>query len=427
LKLVQQAMVVALGVTAVAGTPKDASALTSTILHNFCSQTGCADGEFPNAGLVADSSGNLYGTATGGGANQNGVIYELVKSGSTFNYQVLYSFSACSSGACPDGTTPLDALIIDTSGNLYGTTVAGGAVGTTFSGGTVFKFSPSRGVYKVLYNFCSKGGNSCTDGGSPSSPLAYSGQTSGTPYDGKATLFGTTDLGGTNGEGVAYQLTRGNNTITETVLHAFCSRTNCTDGDSPEGPLAVNGAGTLFGVAEFGGKLKGGVIYSLVPTTAKETVLYNFPSCGAPPCTDGAAPQGVLLQSNLVFGSTFSGGQHGSGVIYRFNTSTSNEHVLYNFCAQPSCADGQAPDEVLHEQGSNLLGTAESGTGGVVFRLNTTKNTEKVLHTFCQQLPDCTDGEAPLGGAIADGSGNIFGVTEIGGSAGGGIVYQLAP
>lgn len=417
-----------LSALAIVSIPKAATGSTFTILHNFCTQSGCPDGEFPNAGLLADSSGNLYGTATGGGAHQNGVIYELVKSGTTFTYHVLYSFSACNSTACVDGTTPLDRLIIDTSGNLYGTTVAGGtASGTTTSGGTVFKFLTAHKIYRVLYSFCSLGGNKCTDGGSPSSPLAYAGQTSGTPYDGKSALFGTTDLGGANGEGVLYQLTRSNTAIVQTVIHSFCSRTGCSDGDSPEGPIAVNTAGTVFGAAEFGGKLKGGAIYRAVPATGRESVLYSFPPCGAPPCTDGSAPQGVLLQSNTISGSTFSGGQKGSGVIYSFDVPSATEQVLYDFCAQPNCADGENPDEVLNPMAANLLGTAESGTGGVLFRLNTNKKTERILHTFCQQLPDCTDGEAPLGGAIADASGNMFGVTEVGGSGGGGIVYELSP
>src|SRR5580704_2615254 len=115
-------------------------------LYSFCSQDNCADGASPVAGLVMDSSGNLYGTASGGGANYDGVVFKLAPDGTE---TTLYTF--CPQANCPDGQIPAASLILDNSGNLYGTTSAGGGQGQ----GTVFKLAPD-GSETVLYSFCSR-------------------------------------------------------------------------------------------------------------------------------------------------------------------------------------------------------------------------------------------------------------------------------
>src|ERR1700743_1140196 len=96
-------------------------------LHSFCAQSGCADGREPSAGLVADGGGNLYGTTLFGGDAGVGVAFELMPNArkTKYKYKRLYSF--CAQASCADGNDPDASLIIDTSGNLYGTTMAGGA------------------------------------------------------------------------------------------------------------------------------------------------------------------------------------------------------------------------------------------------------------------------------------------------------------
>jgi uncharacterized repeat protein (TIGR03803 family) len=115
-----------------------------TVLHNFCSANDCSDGQFPTAGLIQDAAGNLYGTTNGGSAfydgGNGGAVFKL---DSTGHETVLYSF--CSAANCTDGEDPVAGLIMDAVGNLYGTTVGGGAnTNTVFggSGGTVFKLIP---------------------------------------------------------------------------------------------------------------------------------------------------------------------------------------------------------------------------------------------------------------------------------------------
>ncbi|MGH6838940.1 MAG: choice-of-anchor tandem repeat GloVer-containing protein [Methylocella sp.] len=195
------------------------AAPVETVLHTFCSLPGCTDGRQPQAGLIADSNGNLYGTTTNGGSGTSaactnglgevlgcGTVFKLSPSGTE---TVLYSFTGGT-----DGGFPFAGLIADSSGNLYGTTLAGGVSGE----GVVFKLTPS-GTETVLYSLT--GGS---DGGAPEGGLTA---------DSSGNLFGTTTIGGGStstrcangfgepiGCGVVFKLTPSG---TETVLHSFCS------------------------------------------------------------------------------------------------------------------------------------------------------------------------------------------------------------
>src|ERR1051325_7118638 len=108
----------------VAAAPESASAWTLKTLHAFCGQESCSDGDRPVAGLVMDSAGNLYGTTQFGGANNRGVVFELKSRNGAWRYRVMHSF--CADSGCPDGSVPSSGLILDVSGNLYGTTETGG-------------------------------------------------------------------------------------------------------------------------------------------------------------------------------------------------------------------------------------------------------------------------------------------------------------
>lgn len=155
---------------------------TLTTLYNFCSRSGCADGENPGAGLVQGTDGNLYGTTDYGGANGDGTVFKITSGGTL---TTLYSF--CSETACADGTVPVAALVHATDGNFYGTTSSGGANG----GGTIFEMTPN-GTLTTLYSFCSQ--TNCTDGFNPSAALVEdtSGTFYGTTYDGGLGIsFGT--------------------------------------------------------------------------------------------------------------------------------------------------------------------------------------------------------------------------------------------
>jgi hypothetical protein len=154
------------------------SAQTSTTLYSFTGANG--DGTEPIAGLIADSSGNFYGTTPSGGLSGSqcpnvvfgsgcGIVFELVNSSGTYTEKILYSFT----GANGDGSQPWAGLIADKLGNLYGTTMGGGQSGCSFnlsSGcGVVFELMPPTSpggtwTEKVLYSF----GGFKGDGGRPS-------------------------------------------------------------------------------------------------------------------------------------------------------------------------------------------------------------------------------------------------------------------
>jgi uncharacterized repeat protein (TIGR03803 family) len=221
---------------------------TETVLYSFCSKPSCSDGANPQAGLIADSSGNLYGTTEGGGASSEaGVVFKLSPSGTE---TVLYSF--CSKPSCSDGAFPVAGLIADRAGNLYGTTSGGGAILPGSSGGgVVFKLSP-RGTETVLYSFCSK--PSCSDGANPDAGLIA---------DRSGNLYGTTSGGGASSLGVVFKLSPSR---TETVLYSFCSKPSCSDGRDPEAGLIADSSGNLYGTTAAGGASSDGVVFELTGT-----------------------------------------------------------------------------------------------------------------------------------------------------------------
>jgi uncharacterized repeat protein (TIGR03803 family) len=162
-----------------------------TTIYDFCSKTNCNDGTYPQAPLTPDSYGNFYGTTELSGANDWGTLFQINSYGTL---HTLYHFcsKSTSSESCTDGAEPAGGPLVGNDGNLYGTTALGGADG----GGTIYQFTP-WGVLNTLYNFCSKGGSSCTDGETPEAPLVQ-----GTDQN----YYGTTAFGGTYGDGTSFVL-----------------------------------------------------------------------------------------------------------------------------------------------------------------------------------------------------------------------------
>ena len=214
---------------------------TLTTLYSFCSQSGCTDGQYPVAGLVQATNGDLYGTTSGSGSDGDGTVFKITPSGTL---TTLYSF--CSQSGCTDGANPWAGLVQDTDGQLYGTTVAGGASGH----GTVFKMTPS-GTLTTLHSFCSQSGPGCTDGSSP-----YAGLVQATNGD----FYGTTDGGGSYGYGTVFKITPSG---TLTTLYSFCSQSGCTDGSGPYAGLVQDTNGTFYGTTVYGGAYGDGTIFTL--------------------------------------------------------------------------------------------------------------------------------------------------------------------
>ena len=247
-----------------------------TTLYSFCSQTGCADGEYPSyVGLVLGTDGNFYGITNLGGANGNyGTVFKVTSAG---KLTTLYSF--CSQSNCADGIYP-EGILQATNGSFYGTATAGGACPYTTQGcGTVFKIT-SAGKLTTLYTFCPQ--NNCPDGVNPIGLVQAS--------DGN--LYGTTSQGGisTNGTANGGSIFRISPTGAGTSLYGFCSQTNCADGTLPR-DLVQGTSGSFLGTTESSPgtifKLDAG-LHPFVQT------LRNF----------GKAGSSVIILGNSLTGST---------------------------------------------------------------------------------------------------------------------------
>ncbi len=354
-----------------------------TVLYSFTGTNG--DGAQPTAGLIMDSAGNLYGTTQFGGVTSCfsdrippgcGTVFKLDPSG---NETVLHSFT----GTNGDGANPAASLIMDSAGNLYGTTQFGGVTSCSSGSfvppgcGTVFKLDPS-GHETVLYSFTLTNG----DGANPAASLIM---------DSAGNLYGTTQLGG---------ITSGN-----------CPNS----GTNTTAPPPV-GCGTVF---------------KLDPSE-HETVLYSFTLTNG----DGAQPVAGLIMDSAgnLYGTTPYGGvtsssclvfvtgppiPPGCGTVFKLDPS-GHETLLHSFTG--TNGDGAQPVAgLIMDSAGNLYGTV-AASAGTVFRLEPSGH-ETVLHSFTGS----PDGEDPVAGVIMDSAGNLYGTTYGGGSAGDGTVFRLEP
>jgi len=304
-----------------------------TPLYTF---TGGADGGEPLAGLIRDAAGNFYGTTFAGGTSANGVAFKLSKSGTE---TVLHSFA----GGSSDGAHPWGALIRDSEGDFYGTTVGGGAS----DWGTVFKLSAS-GTETVLHTF--NGGPS--DGEFP----FYTNLL----IDAKDNLYGVTSQGGASNMGVVFKLSKEGKF---TVLHSFTGGTK--DGCYPYGTPAMDTKGNLYGTAYKCGTAGSGVLWKM-NAKRHETVLHSF----AGGSSDGAYPYaGVIMdaQGNF-YGDTAYGGSSNDGAVYKLS-SKGKVTVLHSFTE----ADGESPiGGLIRDAKGDIYGTAYdfgSGAYGTVWKI----------------------------------------------------------
>lgn len=383
---------------------------TSKTIHNFGLTN--IDGQDPQAGLIFDNTGNLYGTTYSGGSHGQGAVFEMISNGSGgWTTRILHNFGAGSN----DGTVPQSDLVFDSNGNIYGTTNAGG----THDVGVVFEMTPNgQGGWteKVLHNF----GNA-EDGTRPQAGLII---------DSNGNLYGTTFGGGTRGDGTAFEVTpNGSGGWTERVLHNF--GTGAHDGVNPSADLIFDAAGNLYGTTVSGGNLNSGTVFELIPNGSggwTETVLHNFGHA-----QDGDSPQGGALvfdtMGNL-YGTTNTGGTNNAGTVFEMSPNGSGgwtERTLHNFGFG---FDGNGPYcGVVFDSNGNLYGTTVEGGNnsvGVVFKMTPNGDgtwTETKLHNFGTG----NDGAFPQAGVIVDSAGHLYGTAGAGGTQGDGTVFQVTP
>ncbi len=378
------------------------AAQTFTILFSF----DYTSPVYPR-GLVQGTDGNLYGTTGGGGAADEGMVFEMTPSGTLTR---LYSF--CSESNCGDGADPNGGLVQATNGNFYGTTSAGGAFGY----GTVFEMTPS-GKVTTLYSFCSQVG--CADGEYPTAGLIQAS-------DGN--LYGTTQQGGTcwipTGCGTIFRIAP---TGTLTTLYRFCaqSEAECMDGQWPSAGLIEARNKNLYGTTSSGGSEGSGTVFSMSPSGAV-TTLYSF--CVLSGCADGAIPETELVQdsSGSFYGTTYTGGTFDDGTVFRI-TPTGVVTTLYSFCIQSGCSDGALPSGLIQASDGNFYGTTYAGGTvryGTVFQI-TPSGTLTTVYNFCS-YSGCRDGANPRTGLTQATSGDLYGATPIGGFFHEGEIFSLS-
>jgi uncharacterized repeat protein (TIGR03803 family) len=384
-----------------------------TVLYNFNSDA--TDGILPFGGLVFDNVGNLYGT-TGSGAGTGcdgglgcGEVFELSLQGGVWTKTVLHNFN----DSAGDGGESKGTLAFDSSGNLYGTTEAGGSDDR----GTVFELMPqSDGTWKekILYNF------TFNDGCSP---------VAGVIVDAAGHLFGTTYACGAFNKGTVFELSH--NTAGHWLLKTLHSFGNGTDGQNPYGGVILDAAGNLYGATASGGRgaIPEGTVFELMRQAAggwKEKLLANFSYYTTGP----QVPYGGLTfdASGNLYGTSYFGGTDGQGTVFELIPKASGgwtPKVLANLSG-----DASSPlAGISLDSSGSIYGTAAYGGSGygAVFKLTRLAGgawTESILYTFTNQN---FNGEYPQAGVILDPSGNVYGTTTTGGVNLGGTVFEITP
>ena len=363
------------------------------------------DGASPRSSLAQGTDGNLYGTTIVGGANGLGTVFKITPTGTI---TTIYSFCSQTQPYCGDGYLPYGGLVQGRDGNFYGTTSEGGVNGLQY--GTVFKVTPS-GALTTLYSFCPQSG--CPDGENPNA-----GVVQGSDGD----FYGTTVSGGAYGSnaGTVFRMTPSGTLV---WVYSFCANLPCADGRSPYAALVQASDGNFYGTTSAGGSNQlcdngCGTIFKITPSGTLTTV-HNF--CTLTSCADGYLPYAGLVQAadGNLYGAASNSGEGGAGTVFKI-TLSGNLTVVYTFCSLTGCSDGETPYAgPVQGIDGNFYGTTESGGNGglgTVFKL-TPSGTLTRLHSF-----DGNDGELPFAGLVQASDGNLYGTTSFGGSQGDGGV-----
>ncbi len=319
----------------------------------------------------------------------------------------VYTFGAAGSG---DGMYPYCTLVADANGNLFGVTQSGG----THGAGIIFELSPIQGgpwIETVLHEFA--GGS---DGENPMAGLIW---------DSAGNLYGTAAYGGTNGTGLVFELSPQGEGWTYQILYNFGAYPASGDGFGPNTALIFDQSGNLYGTTSEGGVpgcFEGcGTVFELSPVEGagwKETLVHEFPADG----TDGELPNGVVMVSGALYGTTQNGGTAGSGILYQLKYSRTKkqwiETIIHQFVGGND--DGAFPESAVLYHAGELYGTTEGGgvgSYGTVFRTALSAKAgwpTTVLYSFG---PDYSgDGIGPKAGVTMDAKGNIYGTTLYGGA-----------
>ena len=427
-----------------------AHAQTYSVIYSF---TGGADGGNPSmGGLTMDSAGNLYGTTYYGGydcqqeyfATGCGTAFELSHTEAGWTFTTIYTF-----GVDPnDGRNPIGRLVIESDGSLYGATYSGGTPscsdpGTYVGCGTIYKLALQNGSWTetILYRFQGE-----TDGAQPMGGLLF---------DRAGNVYGATLQGGYQGYpcsgygcGTIFELIAGGGAWNESVLHSFKQSDNTqsgvTDGEFPNGDLAFDTAGNLYGTTVQGGANGAGSIFRLRSSASgwTEDTIYSFDGNDA-----GEVPQaGLTADNGNLYGDTYWGayGQvHSNGAVFELSGLPDEPYlnVLYSGFTSDYGASVAGPfAPVALGSDRDVFGTtwlendsaAVANQFGTVFKLSAAGDAwiRTTLHVFTGQV----DGSHPQSTPLLAPDGKIYGTTHDGGVGicrdqgfGCGVVWEITP
>jgi len=360
---------------------------------------------------VLISGQTLYGVASGGGTNGSGTVFKLNFDGTGF--KVLHHFSLAKTNASDvatnaDGSGPQGRLFLQNA-TLYGTAAYGGLYGD----GTVFRVDTNGNNFTVIKFFQN----------SPDGAYPYTGVLLPDPD----VVIGETSLGGSGGGlGTLFRMdTNGNNYA---IIHEFNSYP--TNGVQPWGTLVQSGT-NVYGTTYAGGTNLTGTIFRVNTNGSSFEVLKSFSALVLNTNSDGAYPRaGLILSSNLLYGTTFSGGVFSNGVVFRINTDGSGFTNLHSLAATTGSfgsqynLEGANPAGRLVLAGSTLYGTTRDGSAGEgnIFSVNTDGSDYYYLRAFGATIP--YDGSVSMAGLTLSGA-MLFGTTEFGGTNDTGTVFAF--
>ncbi|HET6246261.1 MAG TPA: choice-of-anchor tandem repeat GloVer-containing protein [Tepidisphaeraceae bacterium] len=350
----------------------------TTTLTTLATFTG-ANGSLPEAGVMIDGSGNIFGTTVSGGNNSDGTVFEVAQGSGKIT--TLATFSG------DNGERPVSGVIQDANGNLFGTTQAGLGVDDF---GTLFEIPKAAGTINTLVSFYSSTGFS---------PQA------GAIVDSSGNVYGTLSRGGISDDGGVFEVAAGS--TTSTSLAVF----NGTNGADPLSTLAIDNSGDLFGTTRLGGANGLGTVFEIANGTNAITKLASFSSATGSSPGDGL----VLDSSGDIFGTTTSG----KATVFEIKQGSSTLTTLTTFT--PATIDPTG--ELVLDAAGDIFGATRNGganSDGAIYELASGTNAATVLASF-----NSTNGASPQGGVTADASGNLYGATYSGGTAGLGTVYEL--
>ncbi len=409
-----------------------AQAQTYDVIHAF---TGGPDGGLPGTSLIMDRGGNLYGS-TASNPGSFGGVFKLARRGAGWVVTTLHVFE----GTEGSGTT---TLILGPDGSVYGTNRVGGGGGSCsqVGCGTIFKLTPPATVCHsvdcpwsatILYRFTGQ-----ADGGNPM----------GIVFDPAGNLYGATQGGGTStncgrpGCGVVFELSPSNGSWTESVLHNFTGAPD--DGYQPYAGVIRDSGGNLYGTTNGGGSNQGGTAYQLSPSGSgwAETILHNFENGPR-----GSAPNAGLILDTAgdLYSTLRQGGGSNRGAVYSILPSNGEwtETLLHSF-TDSNGDEYPALASLLMDPSGNLYGTTPgldgnpsdsppTGDYGNLFMMTLSNGGWNYISLY--RFTGGSDGGSPFSTPIRDASGNLYGTTSSGGiqnvsacNGGCGVVWEITP